>query len=90
MPIKLLIADDHEIVRHGLAEVFKDSPVRIVGSAQTGGEIVVSQADLAEMIGVTRKAVNGWLGALEGQGRVARGYGVITVLDRAGLERMLA
>jgi hypothetical protein len=42
------------------------------------------------MIGVTRKAVNGWLGALEGQGRVARGYGVITVLDRAGLERMLA
>lgn len=59
-------------------------------SAQTGGEIPVSQADLAEMIGVTRKAVNGWLGALEGQGRVARGYGVITVLDRAGLERMLA
>jgi hypothetical protein len=42
------------------------------------------------MIGVTRKAVNGWLGALEGQGRVSRGYGVITVLDRAGLERMLA
>jgi CRP-like cAMP-binding protein len=58
-------------------------------SAQTGGEIAVSQADLAEMIGVTRKAVNGWLSALEAQGRVARGYGVITVLDRAGLERML-
>ena len=59
-------------------------------SAQTGGEIPISQADLAEMIGVTRKAVNGWLGELEGQGRVARGYGVIRVLDRAGLERMLA
>lgn len=58
-------------------------------SAQAGGEIAVSQADLAEMIGVTRKAVNGWLGELEGQGRVARGYGVIAVLDRAGLERML-
>ena len=40
MPIKLLIADDHEIVRHGLTEVFKDSPVRIVGSAQTGGEAI--------------------------------------------------
>ncbi|MBP7704832.1 MAG: Crp/Fnr family transcriptional regulator [Caulobacter sp.] len=59
-------------------------------SAQTGGAIDVSQADLAEMIGVTRKAVNGWLGELEGQGRVARGYGVIAVLDRGGLERILA
>lgn len=58
-------------------------------SAQTGGDIAVSQADLAEMIGVTRKAVNGWLGELEAQGRVRVGYGRVEVLDRAGLEWML-
>ena len=56
----------------------------------TGGEIAISQSDLAEMIGVTRKAVNGWLGALEAAGLVARGYGVIRVLEVGRLERMLA
>jgi CRP-like cAMP-binding protein len=58
-------------------------------TAQTGGEIAVSQADLAEMIGVTRKAVNGWLGELEAAGLVERGYGVIRVLEPGRLERML-
>lgn len=58
-------------------------------SAQAGGEIPVSQADLAEMIGVTRKAVNGWLGELEAAGLVRRGYGVIGVVDAGRLERML-
>lgn len=59
-------------------------------TAATGGEIAISQADLAEMIGVTRKAVNGWLGELEAAGLVRRGYGVIQVLDAGRLERMLA
>jgi DNA-binding NarL/FixJ family response regulator len=40
MPIKVVIADDHEIVRHGLTSVFKDSDVRIVGQASTGEETV--------------------------------------------------
>ncbi len=53
------------------------------------GEVVASQADLAEMIGVTRKAVNGWLSELEDKGLVSRGYGKIAVLDRTGLERLL-
>ena len=44
----------------------------------------------AEMVGVTRKAVNGWLGELERRRLVALGYGRIEVRDRAGLERMLA
>lgn len=59
-------------------------------AAQAGGAIPVSQADLAEMIGVTRKAVNGWLGELEAAGLVRRGYGVIGVVDAGRLERMLA
>lgn len=58
-------------------------------AAQAGGEIAVSQADLAEMIGVTRKAVNGWLGELEAKGLVRVGYGRVEVLDARGLERML-
>ena len=58
-------------------------------AGQSGGEISVSQSDLAEMIGVTRKAVNGWLGELEAAGLVARAYGVIRVLEPAKLERSL-
>ena len=58
-------------------------------AAAAGGEIAISQADLAEMIGVTRKAVNGWLGELEAAGLVERGYGVIRVLEPARLERLL-
>lgn len=59
-------------------------------AAATGGEIAIAQADLAEMIGVSRKAVNGWLGELEAARLVERGYGVIRVLDVSRLERMLA
>ena len=40
MSITVLIADDHEIVRHGLASVFKNSEVRIVAEATTGDEAV--------------------------------------------------
>ncbi|HEX6859201.1 MAG TPA: Crp/Fnr family transcriptional regulator [Caulobacteraceae bacterium] len=55
-----------------------------------GGSAPLTQAALAEMVGVTRKAVNGWLRALEAEGLVALGYGRITVRDRRALERMLA
>jgi len=36
MPTTLVIVDDHEIVRHGLASLFKDSPVKIIGEATDG------------------------------------------------------
>jgi DNA-binding NarL/FixJ family response regulator len=36
----VLIADDHEIVRQGLASVFKDSGIRIVGEASDTAESV--------------------------------------------------
>jgi DNA-binding NarL/FixJ family response regulator len=40
MSIKVLVADDHEVVRHGLRSIFKDSPVRICGEAETPEEAV--------------------------------------------------
>jgi DNA-binding NarL/FixJ family response regulator len=40
MAITVLIADDHEIVRHGLGSVFKNSDVHVVGEATTGDEAV--------------------------------------------------
>lgn len=58
-------------------------------AGQFGGPIEIAQTDLAEMIGVTRKAVNGWLGELEARGLVERGYGRIAVRDARALERML-
>jgi len=33
MPTSIVIIDDHEIVRHGLVSLFKDSPVKIVAEA---------------------------------------------------------
>ena len=38
--IRVLVADDHEIVRHGLTSVFKDSEICIVGEATDAAEAV--------------------------------------------------
>jgi DNA-binding NarL/FixJ family response regulator len=40
MPISLLIIDDHEMVRHGLVSIFKDSGIEIVGQGVDGHEAV--------------------------------------------------
>ena len=40
MPTKLLVVDDHDVIRHGLASLFKDSDVRIAGEAATADEAV--------------------------------------------------
>lgn len=46
-PIKLLIVDDHQIVREGLATLLSDEPaVRVVGEAATGAEAVEQTAHL--------------------------------------------
>ena len=63
---------------------------RLLQMSAERANISLSQATLAEMAGVTRKAVNGWLGDLERRGLLALGYGHIEVRDRTGLERMLA
>lgn len=51
------------------------------------GTVHVTQAQLAEMTGLSRKTVNGHLHDLEEAGIVRRDYGAIVVLDRAGLAK---
>ena len=62
---------------------------RLLNLSFNAVRVPVSQAILAETIGVSRKAVHGWLAELERAGRVSRGYGWIEVKDRPGLERLL-
>jgi DNA-binding NarL/FixJ family response regulator len=40
MAIKVVIADDHEVVRRGLVSLLAGSEVKIVGEATTGDEAV--------------------------------------------------
>ena len=38
MPVKVLVVDDHDIIKHGLQSVFKDSAVRVCGDAASADE----------------------------------------------------
>ena len=40
IPIPIVIADDHEIVRHGLVSLFKDTDIRVVGQAEDDDDAV--------------------------------------------------
>ncbi|RIK75057.1 MAG: DNA-binding response regulator [Planctomycetota bacterium] len=44
--VKVLVADDHEVVRSGLASLLKDSEVDIVGEASNGDEAVAKAIKL--------------------------------------------
>ena len=43
MSVRVLIADDHEVVRMGLRSMFAGSDVEIVAEAGSGGDRAVSQ-----------------------------------------------
>lgn len=53
-----------------------------------GGALRLSQQTLGEMVGLTRKTVNGYLAEFERAGLVRRAYGEVLVTDPAGLRRM--
>lgn len=53
------------------------------------GVVTVSQADLAEMCGLSRKTANAHLAALEANGAITRGYRAIVVRDAGMLRRFL-
>ena len=48
----------------------------------------LSQQSLGEMLGLTRKTVNGYLGEFEALGLIRRGYGEIEILDPVRLRRL--
>jgi CRP-like cAMP-binding protein len=52
----------------------------------TADKFPLTQEFLAQMLGVQRSSVNGAAGALQDQGVIRYSRGVITVLDRQGLE----
>ena len=57
---------------------------RLRQMGQTGA-VTLSQSDLAELTGLSRKAVNAHLAQLETRGLIARGYRRIAITDSAGL-----
>ncbi len=77
---------------HGLAQMLALPPrgriaARLMLFADDG-EAPLSQADLAELSGLSRKAANAHLGELEATGIIHRGYGRIRLLDVARLSRL--
>lgn len=52
------------------------------------GVAMLSQSDLAELTGLSRKVVNGHLGAMENNGLIRRGYGRIDIIDAERLAQM--
>ena len=55
-----------------------------------GGEVAVSQADLADFVGATREAVAKTLAVWRGRNLVSLSRGSIRILDRAELEAVAA
>jgi len=46
MSIRLLIADDHEVVRHGLTSLLADTDIQVVGEATNADEVLVRAREL--------------------------------------------
>ncbi|MBS0471087.1 MAG: Crp/Fnr family transcriptional regulator [Proteobacteria bacterium] len=61
---------------------------RLALLASVTDDVAVTQAQLAEMVGLSRKTVNGHLEGLERSGTIERRYGQIVVRDRARLGRV--
>jgi len=92
--LSTLVYGQLRAVVQGLAEFVALRPrermiSRLITLSASGSRVATSQAALAEMVGVSRGAVNGWLTGLEAGGKIACGYGWIDVVDREGLRRML-
>lgn len=63
---------------------------RLLQLEQNLGVVAASQGDLAEMVGVSRKAINGWLGEMAAKGWLKLGYGRIEILKPSALRGVAA
>ena len=78
---------------HGLAQMLALPPrariaARLLLFADVG-DAPLSQTDLAELCGLSRKSTNAHLALLEAEGMIRRGYGSIRVLDTSRLKNLL-
>lgn len=62
--------------------------VRLAQLADEQGEVAATQADLAEMCGLSRKAASGHILALAARGWVEPGYRSLRVIDQIALRRI--
>ena len=62
---------------------------RLLALSALANPIRCPQSALAEMVGVSRKAANDWLGDLAADELIERGYGWVRVADRRRLQRRL-
>ena len=78
---------------HGLAQMLALPPrariaARLMAFADSG-VAPLTQADLAELCGLSRKAVSAHLATFERSGTIARAYGKVQLLDVAALARLV-
>lgn len=92
--LSALIYEQLRASMRGMVEFISMSPrdrliSRLFAYSAAGPRVPIGQSALAEMIGVSRNAVNGWLGELEAQRVIARGYRHIDVTDRKRLQKLV-
>ncbi|MEH6702488.1 Crp/Fnr family transcriptional regulator [Parasphingorhabdus sp.] len=63
--------------------------LQLCGDQGDGTEIMVTQQDLADLVGVSRVSLGKALARLQGVGLVEPGYGSVTIRDRAALRDMV-
>lgn len=85
-----LLYDQLDAAVHGAALNLSLTPrqriaIRLAQLADARGEVPATQADIAEMCGLSRKAASGHILALATRGWVAPGYRSLRVLDGAAL-----
>lgn len=61
--------------------------LQLCGDQEDGAEIIVTQQDLADLVGVSRVSLGKALARLQAAGMIEPGYGFVTIRDGAGLRR---
>jgi len=72
----------HRTVREQVSELLLDE-------ADKRGEVHLSQASIADLLGASRQTVNEALGELRDAGTISTGYRMIRVEDKLGLDRII-
>lgn len=92
--LSALVYEQLRAAMRGVVEFISMSPrdrliSRLFAYSAAGLRIPISQSAIAEMIGASRNAVNGWLAELEADRIIARGYRYIDVTDRKRLQKLV-